>query len=134
MADDPSSSFQSPSVGLFTRDVPRLVRFYEGLGFRETYRNRKEGPPDHVEVRLEEFTIAISSVDAAVNVHGLSPHLGGRPIYILFWTNDVDSTYARLIGAGAPSLRPPLDFRSDLRTAWVADPDGNPINLAQRRK
>jgi hypothetical protein len=27
-----------------------------------------------------------------------------------------------------------LDFLSDLRLAWVADPDGNPIQLAQKRK
>jgi len=30
-------------------------------------------------------------------------------------------------------LSPPRDFLN-LRSAWVADPDGNPVNIAQRRK
>ena len=134
MADRATVAFRSPSIGLFTRDVLRLVRFYEELGFRETYRYPEKGTPDHVEVDLEGFTIGISGVDAAVAVHGLAPDLGGRPVYILLWTDDADAAYARVTAGGAPSLRAPRDFRSDLRTAWVADPDGNPINLAQRRK
>ncbi len=120
-------------MGLFTRDVSRLVRFYVGLGFRETYRNSKEGPPDHVEVKLDGLTIGISSVDAAVSTHGLNPNLGGRPVYILLWTHDTDAAYSRMTAGGAVSLRPPQDFLSNLRTAWVADPDGNPINIAHRR-
>jgi lactoylglutathione lyase len=116
--------FQSPSIGLFPRDVPRLLRFYEGIGFRETYRCPKEGPPEHVEVHLDGLTMGISSVDAAISRHSLNPNLGGRPVYILFWTNDADAAYRRLTAAGATSLSPPQDLFSYLRTAWVADPDG----------
>jgi predicted enzyme related to lactoylglutathione lyase len=128
-----SAKFDTPSIGLFTRDVGRLVRFYMGLGFRETYRNTEVGPPDHVEVKLDGLTIGISSVEAAVSTHGLNPNLGGRPVYILLWTHDADVAYSRMTAGGAVSLRPPQDFLSNLRTAWVSDPDGNPINIAQRR-
>jgi len=128
-----TAAFQSPSVGLFTRDVPRLARFYEGVGFRESYRNPRAGPPEHVELKLDGLTIAVSSVDAAVSLHGLNPALGGRPVYILLWTSDVDVAYRQLVAGGAATLSPPHDFLSNLRTAWVADPDGNPINIAQRR-
>ncbi len=38
--------------------------------------------------------------------------------------------YARLTAAGAPSLSAPYDWLADLRLAWVADPDGDPIQLA----
>jgi predicted enzyme related to lactoylglutathione lyase len=134
MPDPVPSPFQTPSIGLFTHDVPRLVRFYESIGFRETYRTPKEGSPEHVEVRLDGLTIGVSSVAAAVRQHGLNPQLGGRPAYILLWTDDVDAAYARITGSGAHALRPPRDFRSDLRDAWVADPDGNPLILAQKRK
>ncbi|MFZ0829796.1 MAG: VOC family protein [Thermoplasmata archaeon] len=129
----PAVAFQDPSIGLFTRNVIRLVKFYEGLGFRETYRNPTTGPPEHVELKLAGLTIAVSSVDAAIASHGLNPDLGGRPVYILLWTRDTDAAYTRLTAEGASSLRPPHDFLPNLRTAWVADPDGNPISLAQRR-
>jgi catechol 2,3-dioxygenase-like lactoylglutathione lyase family enzyme len=127
--------FQSPSINIFSRDVVRLENFYVRLGFRETYRTPKEGMPTHVEVTLDQFTIAISSVEAAISHHGLNPNLGGRPIAIILWTDDTDRDYARLTAEGAPSLSPPHTFHPnqyDLRTAWVADPDGNPINIVQR--
>jgi|SRR5208282_1060097 len=126
--------FKDPSINVLTHDVPRLAAFYGRLGFRETYRTPMEGSPVHVEVALDHFTIGISSVEAAIKDHGLKPNLGGHPIAILLWTDDVDAAHARFVAEGAPSLRAPHDFRPDLRTAWVADPDGNPINLAQRRR
>jgi catechol 2,3-dioxygenase-like lactoylglutathione lyase family enzyme len=125
--------FSSPGINVYSRDVMRLVRFYEGLGFRETFRTPEDGSPNHVELVLDGFTIGIASVEAAIADHGLSPSLGGRPVEILLWTDDTDRDYARLIADGAPSLSPPHDWLSDLRLAWVADPDGNPIQLAQRR-
>jgi uncharacterized glyoxalase superfamily protein PhnB len=125
--------FTDPSMHVFTRDINRLVTFYKHFGFRETYRFPKDGVPAHVELTFEKFTIGISSVEAAHD-HGLSPNLNGRPIGILLWTDDVDRDYARLTADGAPSLSPPHDFLTNLRSAWVADPDGNPINLAQHRR
>jgi hypothetical protein len=126
--------FSSPAINVYSYDVLRLVRFYEGLGFRETFRTPKEGTPVHVEVSLDGFTVGIAAVDAAIEDHGLNPDLGGRPVEIVLWTDDVDRDYVRLTGEGAPSLSAPHDFLSDLRLAWVADPDGNPIQLAQKRK
>ena len=112
----------------------RLVAFYEGLGFHETFRTPEDGVPIHVEVSLDGFTIGIADADSARADHGLHPSLDGRPVEILLWTDDADSDYARLTAEGAPSLSPPHDWLSNLRLAWVADPDGNPIQLAQRRQ
>jgi hypothetical protein len=40
-----------------------------------------------------------------------------------------------LIAKGAPLLSPANDFlNGKLRSAWIADPDGNPIQLVQRRQ
>jgi uncharacterized glyoxalase superfamily protein PhnB len=126
--------FSKPAINVYSRDVMRLVAFYEGLGFRETFRNPKEGAPVHVELTLDGFTIGIADVEGASADHGLSPSLEGRPVEILLWTDDTDRDYARLTSEGAPSLSAPHDFLSDLRLAWVADPDGNPIQLAQHRE
>jgi hypothetical protein len=125
--------FRSPAINVYSHDVLRLVGFYASLGFRETFRTPKEGGPDHVELVLDGFTIGIASVEAAIRDHGLSPELGGRPVEIVLWTGDTDAAYARLTAGGAPSLSAPHDWLSDLRLAWVADPDGNPVQLVQRR-
>ncbi len=125
--------FRSPAINLYSQDVPRLVAFYERLGFRETFRTPTEGRPVHVEITLDGFTVGIASAESAAADHGLRPELGGRPVEIVLWSDDTDQAYARLVSEGAPSLSPPHDVLSHLRLAWVADPDGNPIRLAQRR-
>jgi hypothetical protein len=127
------TTFRNPAINIYAHDVMRLVGFYTGLGFQETFRTPAEGTPVHAEVSLAGFTIGIASVDATLADHGLRPDLGGRPIEIVLWTDDADGDYARLTVARAPSLSPPRDFLSYLRVAWVADPDGHPIQLVQRR-
>lgn len=125
--------FAKPAINIYTHDVMRLAAFYEGLGFRETFRTPAEGTPIHVEVTLDGFTIGIALVESAIADHGLAPKLDGRPVEIVLWSDDTDAAYARLTAAGAPSLSPPHDWLTNLRLAWVADPDGNPIQLAQLR-
>ena len=125
-------SFRDPSINLYSRDVMRLVAFYERLGFRETFRTPKAGPPDHVEITLGRFTIGVASVTAAIADHGLKPDLNGRAIEIVLGSDDTDADYAALTAGGARSLSPPHDFLGHLRVAWVADPDGNPLQLVQR--
>jgi predicted enzyme related to lactoylglutathione lyase len=126
--------FRNPMINVYSHDVIRLVAFYEGLGFRETFRTPREGTPVHVEVALDGFKVGIASVDAAIADHGLNPNLGGRPVEIVLWTDDTDRDYARLTAEGGPSLSPPHDFLAGrLRAAWLADPDGNPIQLVQQR-
>lgn len=88
--------------------------------------------PVHIEVTLENFTIGISSEKAAISDHGLNPNLGGNPVVIILWSDDTDSDYKRLTAEGAPSLSPPHTFLNNLRAAYVADPDGNPINIVQK--
>jgi predicted enzyme related to lactoylglutathione lyase len=126
-------TFRTPAINIYSDDVLRLLRFYASLGFLETFRTPEEGTPVHVEVTLDGFTIGFASVDAAIADHGLRPDLGGRPVEVVLWTDDTDRDYARLTAGGAPSLSPPHDFLATLRAAWVADPDGNPIQLVQRR-
>jgi catechol 2,3-dioxygenase-like lactoylglutathione lyase family enzyme len=128
-----SAVFRTPMINLYSLDLPRALAFYRGLGFVETFRTPQDGPPAHVEVTLDGFTIGIATVEAAVAEHGLRPELDGRAIEVVLWTDDTDRAFAELTAGGAPVLSPPHDFLEDLRSAWVADPDGNPIQLVQRR-
>ena len=126
--------FKSGSINIISLDVVRLAGFYERLGFRETFRTPLDGIPAHVEVTLDQFTIGISSLEAAISDHGLNLKLDGRPVIITLSSDDTDGDYARLISEGATSLSPPHTFHAngyELRTAFAADPDGNPIQIHQ---
>jgi glyoxylase I family protein len=42
------------------------------------------------------------------------------------------AAYAELTANGAPGLAPPHEWLDRLLIAWVADSDGNPIQLVQQ--
>jgi hypothetical protein len=46
---------------------------------------------------------------------------------------DLQAAVGVVRARGAPSRSPPHNFLAHLRAAWVADPDGTPIQLVQRR-
>ena len=128
--------FSTPQVNIYSEDVVRSVDFYRSLGFEETFRTPREGTPIHVELELDGFTVGIAAVTSAVADHGLDLDLSkpGRGMELLLWTDDTDAAFARLTAAGARALSEPHDWLDGtLRLAWVADPDNNPIELAQRR-
>jgi catechol 2,3-dioxygenase-like lactoylglutathione lyase family enzyme len=127
--------FSTPQVNIYSEDVVRAVDFYRGFGFEETFRTPREGQPIHVELVLDGFKLGIAAATSAVADHGLDLDLTkpGRGMEILLWTDDTDAAFARLVAAGARALSEPHDWLGYLRLAWVADPDGNPIELAQRQ-
>jgi predicted enzyme related to lactoylglutathione lyase len=72
-------------------------------------------------------------MEAAKEQHGLRPGGEGCWIEIVLWTDDTDAAVNVLVAKGAPLLSPAHDFLDgELRAAWNANPDGNPIQLVQR--
>ena len=125
--------FKSPMINLYSRDLPRAMAFYSALGFAETFRTPASGDPAHIEFTLDGFTLGIATIEAARDHHGLRPEGEGRWIEIVLWTDDTDAAVNTLTARGAPLLTAPHDFlEGKLRAAWVADPDGNPIQVVQR--
>lgn len=125
--------FSSPQITLYSTHVQRALRFYAGLGFTERFRYAPAGEPVHVELVLDGFTLGIADIEAARSDHGLSPSVDGQAIELVLWCTDTDEAFARLTAAGAKPLSQPHDWLDDLRVAWVADPDLNPIQLVAHR-
>lgn len=95
------ATFRTPQINLYRLDIARSLAFYTGLGFVETFRTPIAGPPDHVELILDGFTLGIATVNAAIADHGLQPQFSGRAIEIVLWTDDTDGAFAWLTVAGA---------------------------------
>ena len=128
--------YTDPAVNYYVEDVEAAFRFYtENFGFVETFRTPKQGKPDHVEVSLGPLILGLSSKEAGIRDHNLplGPH-GNPRVELVLWTADVNAAYAALIAKGVPSVSPPHDFLESLRSAWLMDPDGNPVAIVQRRR
>src|SRR5690349_2877939 len=126
-------AFMSPMVNVYTRDLPSALAFYgELLGFEETFRAPDPDAPEHVELRLDGVTIALSTAEAAQRVHGLPASPGSHGFQLVVWTDDVDSAYAVLVAAGVAGHTEPHDTGNDNRNAVVRDPDGNLVELVMR--
>lgn len=126
--------FATPMVNLYTRDIEAGIRFYRDLiGFTEAFRTPKKGTPAHIEFQLDGFTLGLGTVEAARNVHGVDAEPGKPAMVLVVWTNDVDAAFRRLVEAGTPSVLPPHDTNNNNRNALVRDPDGNLVELVEKR-
>jgi len=122
----------SAMPNLYSADVERAVAFYRDLlGGTQTFRTPAEGPATHVELRLGDVIIALSSRDAVAG-QGLPEPTAGHPMELVVGCDSTDDLVSALRAAGVPILVEPHNHVSGHRRAYVADPDGNWIAIASR--
>jgi catechol 2,3-dioxygenase-like lactoylglutathione lyase family enzyme len=120
-------------TNVYSSRVEDTVAFYERLGFAERFRTPPEGAPIHVELDLDGFTLGVADAASARRDHGLDVTADGRGAEVCVWVEDVDAAYADLLAHGATRMSAPHDWLETLRVAWVADPDGHPVELVRKR-
>jgi glyoxylase I family protein len=123
--------FREPRAILFSTDVQRAADFYSGLGFSEVFRVPAEGAPIHVDLELDGYRIGVASVESTRDDHGLDPVAAGQRAAVVLWTDDTAAAFAALTARGIPALAGPREWLGRLLIAWVADPDGNPVQIVQ---
>ena len=123
--------FRNPQVILFSEDLPRAVAFYAGLGFTETFRVPTEGEPIHVDLVLDGYKIGIASAASTRDDHGLDPVAEGQRAAVILWTDDTAAAFDAIVANGAHPLAGPHEWLGRLLIAWVADPDGNLVQIVQ---
>jgi lactoylglutathione lyase len=121
-------------VNLYTNDIEAGIHFYRDLlGFEETFRTPREGVPEHIELRLNGFTLGLGTVEAARRVHGVDPVPGSPAMVLVVGTADADASYRALEAAGVPTLQAPHDTGNNSRNALLRDPDGNLVEIVAKR-
>lgn len=105
------------------------VKFYEHFGFVAFFRLPPDGEPGYVGLRRGAAELAV--VDAAwPSDHYARPFGTGARFEMFVYVDDVDAAVGGL-GDRAVVLREPADMPWGERVAYVADPDGNPVAVAQ---
>ncbi len=125
--------FKSPQINLYVDDLEKSKEFYQKLRFTQTFAAEIDGKEVHSELLLDGFNLGMATKESAREIHGLSPSKN-MGIEIVLWTEDTDLAIQYAINNGATLLSEPHNFLNDLRSGWVQDPDGNPIQIVCKRE
>jgi lactoylglutathione lyase len=122
--------FTDVLVVLYVEDIEKSLKLYRDVfGMTETYRFPQQGAPEHVEVRLGDSILGISSPSGLVS-HGMpAVTRGGQPFELAIGTADVDAALEKLRAAGCRIVREPFDSAAGNRVAYLEDFDGNRISI-----
>jgi lactoylglutathione lyase len=113
---------------LYANGVERSALFYEKFGFQR-HVQLPEDEPGYIGLKRGASELAIVSADWPRDHYELA--MGDGPRFEMFlYISDVDATVETLRGSGTTILKEPQDMPWGERIAYVTDPDGNPVALA----
>ena len=104
------------------------VDIFGAVEVGERFVDQSDGRVGHAEFTIGDTTLMISDEYPEMGV--LSPAtLGGSPIMLNTYVDDVDASYARAVAAGARGMREPSDQFYGSRSAQIIDPWGHRWSL-----
>jgi len=116
---------------LYVDGAAAAIDFYGNvLGTKERMRmGGPDGKVGHAELELGDSVIMLA--DEFPEMGARSPKsVGGSPVTISLYLEDVDGVFKKAIAEGATELRPPTDQFYGDRTAQFEDPWGHRWNVA----
>lgn len=132
MAKSIPEGYHALTAYLALSDASKAIAFYKSaLGAREIYRLTMEnGKIGHAELQIGDARIMLS--DEAPAWGSRSPRsVGGTPVGLCLYTENVDAVADRFVKAGGKCVRPlENQFYGD-RSGQFEDPEGHKWTLAQ---
>jgi PhnB protein len=127
--------YHSVTPYLIVKGAAQAIAFYEqAFAAEELYRMpMPDGRIGHAELRIGDSRIMLA--DEHPDVGALSPgSVGGTPVTIHLYVEDVDATFARATAAGARVTRPLADQFYGDRLGVLTDPFGHVWSVATHRE
>ena len=119
-------------IGLFVNDMETMVSFYRDvMGMKTDWAGDANAELYSGEVQLIMFSR--NDFEAMTSRKYTYPSGVNGTVELAFDVSDfaeVDAEYERVVNAGATPIFPPTDEPWGQRTSYVADPDGNLIEIS----
>lgn len=115
---------------LIVKGAEKAIDFYKkAFGANEIMRMGHDGKIHHAEIRIGDSLIMLA--DEFPEMGALSPEtLGGSPITMMLYFENVDQMFKQAVDAGATVERPLADQFYGDRTGGIKDPFGHKWYLA----
>jgi len=127
--------FHTATPYLVVGDAARALDFYTSV-FRATELMRMAAPGGkiaHAEIRVGESVIMLE--DENPQMGSRSPQtIGGSPVSLYLYVEDVDAVFRRAIAAGASEERPVQDQFYGDRCGTIKDPFGHIWHIATHKE
>lgn len=120
---------------LIVQGAAAAIEFYKkAFGAKEFLRMPSpDGKIMHAEVRIHGAPVMLA--DEFPKMGALSPQsVGGTPVYLLLYVEDVDAVFQQAVSAGAEVVRPVQDQFYGDRSGTLTDPFGHQWNLATHKE
>jgi PhnB protein len=120
---------------LIVKDAAGAIAFYKkAFGATETMRMAQpDGRVMHAEIKIGNAPIMLA--DECPEMHARSPQtLGGSPVGLMIYCDDVDAMADRAVGAGASVRRPVTDQFYGDRSGTFEDPYGHVWTISTHKE
>ena len=120
---------------LVCNNASDAIEFYKNaFDASETMRmETPDGAIGHAEIMIGDSRIMLA--DEFPEMNALSPKtIGGTPISIMLYVEDVDAAFEKAVKAGATVVRPLEDKFYGDRAGSIEDPSGHSWHLASRKE
>lgn len=128
-------NYHSITPVLIVNKGDEAIEFYKkGFGVEERYRMKgPDGRVAHAELKLGDSVFMLSDEYPEMECH--SPKtIGGSPVSMYVYVDDVDSVFNKAISAGAKALDPVKDQFWGDRHGRLEDPFGHLWSIATHKK
>ncbi|MET0646866.1 MAG: VOC family protein [Pyrinomonadaceae bacterium] len=125
------TGYHSVTPYLIVNDGARAIEFYkQAFGATEVF--RMEGPDGrigHAEIKIGDSHVMLADEHPEMGAH--SPQtIGGSPVSLMLYVEDVDAVVNRAVEAGSELTRPVADQFYGDRTGGLKDPFGHAWYIA----
>ena len=120
---------------LFIKGAGAAIEYYKkAFGATEVVRmGGPDGKVGHAEIRIGDSFIMLA--DEFPDMKALSPQtIGGTPMLILLYVDDVDTVFKRAIDAGGKELQPLEDKFYGDRSGTLLDPFGHMWSVSTHKE
>jgi PhnB protein len=122
--------YSSVTPYLIIQGAANALDFYKkAFGAEERFRMDHQGSIMHAEMKIGDSVVMLA--DEFPDMGYVAPQkLGGTPVSMMIYVDDVDKMFARAIAAGAKEKRPVKDEFYGDRTGTLQDPFGHVWSIA----
>ena len=117
--------YHSVTPYLVMKGAAEAIEYYKkAFGAIELFRMDHEGKIGHAEIKIGDSHIMLADEHAEMG-HVGPQTLGGTPVSLMVYVEDVDKTYPQAIAAGGQELKPLQDQFYGDRSGTLKDPFGH---------